>query len=92
MSWSRQKNGTEPDGENVLPKAALKTLVCVEAGEETDEQVLVNGCLRNRMTFGGQFLRQLAHRLQCFKAAFAETFSPPGSVPSSYHDQLSFGG
>ena len=27
-----------------------------------------------------------------FKAAFAKTFSPPGSVPSTYRDQFSFGG
>ena len=40
------------------------------------------------MTFGGHFLRQL----RSVKAAFAKTFSPPGSVQSSYRDQLSMGG
>ena len=54
--------------------------------------LLVNGCLRCRMIFGGQFLRQLPHGLMFFKTAFAKTFSSPGSVPSSYRDQLSFGG
>ena len=67
LSWSRQKNGTEPGGENVFPK----TPVCVEAGEETNCQVLVNGCLGCRMTFGGQFLRQLPHRL-VFQGSFRQ--------------------
>ena len=63
-----------------------------EAGEETDCQALVDGCLGCRMPFDGQFLRQLPHRLVCFKAALAKTFSAPGSVPSSYLDQFNFGG
>ena len=44
------------------------------------------------MTYGGQFLRQLPHILVFFKADFAKTLSAPGSVSSSYRDQLSFGG
>ena len=44
------------------------------------------------MTFDGQFLRQLPHRLVFFKAAFSKTFSPPGSELSSYGDEFSFEG
>ena len=70
-----------------MRKAALKTPVCVEAGEETYQVIswmpddlwcLVSSPASNRLVF--------------FKTAFGKKFSPPGSVLSSFRDQLRFGG
>ena len=51
---------------------------------DVSKQLSASICQDNRPPVpDNQFLRQLVHRLVFLKAAFAKTFSPPGSVPFS---------